>query len=207
MAYETLNTHGQGTEASTRRGRQTRATIVRCAAELMYDRGVRATSVDDVLAGAGAGKSQLYHYFSTKDDLAAAVLEHQLAEVLDRTTSHRLDTWSGLRAWMDDLVDGQRRRGFRGCPVGALSSELSAASPQLAARVTGAFARWERVLAEPLERMRAKGALGRSCEPDVLASTLLAAVQGGYLLSAALRDVAPMEHALAMAYDHLRSHR
>jgi AcrR family transcriptional regulator len=172
----------------------------------MYERGVRATSVDDVLARAGAGKSQLYHYFETKDDLVAAVLEHQLAGVLGQTSAHRLDTWNGLETWMDDLVDGQRDRRFRGCPLGSLSSEMSAASPELAARVADAFARWERVLAEAFERMRADGLLHRASEPDVLASRLLAAVQGGYLLSSALRDAAPMERALSMAYDHLRSH-
>ena len=57
---------GEDSEPVTSRGRQTKARIVAVAAELMYDRGVATTSVDDVLLAAGVGKSQFYHYFSAK---------------------------------------------------------------------------------------------------------------------------------------------
>ncbi len=47
----------------TRRGRASRERIVERAAELFAERGIAATSVDEVLAAAGAGKGQFYHYF------------------------------------------------------------------------------------------------------------------------------------------------
>jgi len=56
-------------EPTTRRGRDTRRRIVAVAAELMYERGVGATSVEDVLAASGTGKSQFYHYFSSREEL------------------------------------------------------------------------------------------------------------------------------------------
>ena len=52
------------------------------AAVLLYQRGVRATSLDDVLAAAGCGKSQLYRYFDDKADLVGAVIDRQLEFVL-----------------------------------------------------------------------------------------------------------------------------
>ncbi|MBA3747213.1 MAG: TetR/AcrR family transcriptional regulator [Solirubrobacterales bacterium] len=191
----------------TRRGQQTQAAIVSAAAELMYERGVRATSVGDVLARAGAGKGQLYHYFATKDDLIAAVLEHQLEQVLQQLAAFRLDTWAGIRAWFDALLEGQRTRAYRGCPVGSLSSEMAAASAELASRVAAAFQRWEDALTESLQRMRDSKVLASSARPRALARTTLAAIQGGYLVSAATRDLEPMRSALEMAYDHLRVHR
>ena len=66
----------------TERGRRSRAAIIDAAATLMYQRGVGLTTLDDVLAAAGAGKSQLYHYFDSKADLVAAVIERQLEMVL-----------------------------------------------------------------------------------------------------------------------------
>jgi len=180
---------------------------VTAAAELMYRQGVRATSVGDVLERASAGKGQLYHYFATKDDLTAAVLEHQLEIVLGQLAESRLDTWTGIRAWFDALLDGQQRRGYAGCPLGALSSEMAAASLGLAARVGEAFARWQDALAQPLERMRSAGLLSPSSRPEALAATTLAAIQGGYLLSTAAGEIEPMRRALAMAYSHLREHR
>ncbi len=194
-------------QPKTQRGRETRAAIVRAAAQLMYERGVRATSLDDVLAAAGAGKSQLYHYFETKEDLAGAVLEHQLAEVLQQQGAFRLDTWTGLRKWFRALVDGQRARAYQGCPVGSMAAELSAIDDDMAARVGTAFAHWQLKLAEAFTEMRRRGALAQGTPIDRLAAVTLAQIQGGYLLSTASQTIEPMAHALDAAYAALREHR
>lgn len=191
----------------TARGRGRKDAIVTAAAALMYDRGIRGTAVEDVLRASGCGKSQLYHYFSDKDDLVAAVLEHQLATVLGELGQFRLDTWAGIRAWFDALLDGQLGRGFKGCPVGSLALELSAAAPDMQRQVAAAFARWEDVLASGLMSMKTRGRLDRSARPAVLAQATLAAIQGGYLLSTAHRDIRPMRAALTSAYAQLRTWR
>src|SRR2546430_2529688 len=63
-------------EPMTRRGRASRERIVKRAAELFAERGIAATTVDEVLAAAGAGKGQFYHYFRSRDELAAAAVGH-----------------------------------------------------------------------------------------------------------------------------------
>ena len=50
-------------EPKTQRGQASRERIVASAADLVGERGVQGTSLDDVLATARASKSQLYHYF------------------------------------------------------------------------------------------------------------------------------------------------
>lgn len=195
------------TDPKTARGRKRKSTIVNAAAALMHERGVRATGLEDVLVESGSGKSQFYHYFSSKDDLVAAVLEYQLATVLGELGEFRLDTWSGIRGWLDSLLEGQERRGFRGCPIGSLAVELNAGGPDMQPRVASAFSRWESVLARGLESMKARGTLDRSARPEVLAEATLAAIQGGYLLSTAHHDIGPMQTALATAYTQLRASR
>ena len=179
---------------------------MRTAAALMYARGVRATSVDDVLVAAEAGKSQLYHYFESKEDLAAAVLDHQLALVLGAQEQFRLETWTGIRAMFDALLEGQRTRGYRGCPVGSLAAEMSAISDEMAARVAAAFARWRTSVESAFEEMQARGRLTGDVHAEILADVTLAQIQGGYLLSTAMQEIAPMERALNVAYEHLRSY-
>jgi AcrR family transcriptional regulator len=73
-------------EPSTRRGRASRERIVERAAELFAERGVAATTVDEVLAAAGAGKGQFYHYFSGRDELAAAAVGYRCAQVVAELT-------------------------------------------------------------------------------------------------------------------------
>ncbi len=173
----------------------------------MYERGVRATSVEDVLVASASGKSQFYHYFSSKDDLVAAVLEYQLASVLGELGEFRLDTWSGIRAWFDALLEGQQRRRFRGCPVGSLAVELSASGPELQRHVAEAFARWQDALADAFASMKTTRMLDPAARPTILAETTLAAVQGGYLLSTARHEIRPMRTALNTAYNQLRASR
>src|SRR5438552_19009254 len=69
-------------EPRTGRGRASRERIVERAAELFAARWVAATSLDEVLAAARAGKGQLYHYFRGRDELVAAAVGLRCAQVL-----------------------------------------------------------------------------------------------------------------------------
>jgi hypothetical protein len=53
--------------------------------------------------------------------------------------------------------------------------------------------------------MQATGALRPGADPDELAVSLMAAVQGGYLLASTAHDVRPMEISIDMALEHLRT--
>ena len=48
------------------KGTETRAKIIRTAADLFHERGVGATSPDDVIEASNTGKGQFYHYFKSK---------------------------------------------------------------------------------------------------------------------------------------------
>ena len=182
-----------------------RARIVEAAAALMYERGVRGATVDEVLAAAGAGKGQFYYYFESKEQLVREVLQHQLAEILGVLEAAGPDTWEGMRAWLDGLVESHRRRGLGGCPLGTLASEASAESEALAEVVDEAFGRWLDRLSGALSHLRDDGALEASVDPHALAEATLASVQGAYLLSAAKRDPAVMRHGIDGAWAYLQS--
>ena len=59
----------------TRRGRETRERIVSAAAELIFERGVAETTLEDIRAAAGVSGSQVYHYFEDKQALVRAVID------------------------------------------------------------------------------------------------------------------------------------
>ncbi len=194
------------TEPTTRRGRESKARIVVAAAALMYERGVTATSVEDVLAASGTGKSQLYHYFSSKEDLVAAVLRHQLGLVLEEQNRFRLDTWEGVQGWFDTMVAMQQTsRRFLGCPLGSLAGQVTEQGERLRSEASQAFSRWEAALAHGLDGMQKRGLLSHDADPPVLAEATIATLQGGYLLTSAKRDIRPMRNAVAAARRYLES--
>src|ERR671914_2611580 len=99
----------------TARGRATRHRIVAAASELISERGVAETSLDDVIERAGASKSQLYHYFDDRGALLRAVVAHNSETVLGSLGP--LDSWKAIRSWFDSLVELEvERRASGGCP-------------------------------------------------------------------------------------------
>lgn len=63
----------------TRNGEATRERILDSAEQLVLDKGLAATSVDDILSGAGTSKGAFFHHFPTKNHLARALIERYAA--------------------------------------------------------------------------------------------------------------------------------
>lgn len=196
-------------EAVTDRGKRTRRKILATAAAMIHDQGIKATSIDDVLAASGAGKSQFYHYFASKDDLVKEVLAHQFNQLVRQQGRllQRLDTWDGIQAWFEFIVEWQRRRRFLGgCPIGSMAAEMADGDDELRKALVEAFDSWESFLGQGLASMRARGELTARADPAALAEATLAAIQGGILLARTKKDVRPLRNALAGALASLQSY-
>jgi TetR/AcrR family transcriptional repressor of nem operon len=190
---------------ATARGQRVRAQIVDAAATLMYRNGVSTTSLDDVLAAAGCGKGQMYHYFDGKADLVAAVIERQLELVLaaQQPELDHTDSWGGIDAWVARLLRAQSRRGGPfGCPLGTIAAELKN-DETFRPSLDEAFGRWEAPLARGLKAMKDRGELVSTAKPARLAAMVIAALQGGMLLARVRGDVTVLRDALDGAVGEL----
>lgn len=205
MATDSEPARQRATVASTQRGRRTQAAIIDVAATLMYENGVSGTSVDDILAASGTGKSQLYHYFNDKSELVAAVVERQLERVLAAQPSlAHVDSMKGIERWAREVLSMHRQPGGPfACPLGSIAAELKN-DPAFRPALAAAFRRWEQPFAEGLRSMRARGELGQRENPDRLAASLIAALQGGMLLARISGDVDTLRDTLNAAVDNIR---
>jgi AcrR family transcriptional regulator len=147
-----------GEAAQTRltpRGAATRDRIVAAAADLMYVRGVHATTLDDIRAATGVSKSQLYRHFPDKDALVHAVIESRGQEVLQRETQRleRLSSFSGLVRWRNALIGvNSLQNGAYGCALGSMASELADTDERARRSLARLFTEWETLLADGLRR-------------------------------------------------------
>ena len=193
----------------TPRGAATRDRIVQAAADLMYVRGVNATTLDDVIAASGVSKSQLYWHFPGKEDLIHAVIARRGQQVLARENQRlqRLNSYRGLTRWRDALVQANAlQNGAYGCALGSMANELADQDEQAVTTLADLFAAWEELLAAGLRRMQADGTLSTDADAGQLATGLMAALQGGYLLARTAHNSRPMEVSLDLALDHVRSY-
>ena len=194
----------------TPKGVATRDRIIAAAAELIAERGVAGTTTEEVCNAAEVSSSQLYHYFKDKMALVRAVIAYQTDAVLGAQSEflEKFDSMQALRRWRDLLVRTQR--GLRcagGCPLGSLSSEIVEIAPEFRMDLNRAFARWEDGIRSGLRAMHARGELRKGADPDRLATALLAAVQGGLLLTQIRRNTKPLEAAIDAMLDHIESLR
>ncbi len=198
-----------GATQLTARGAATRARIVEAAADLVYERGVSATSLDDIMTASRTSKSQLYHYFADKDALICAVIGRQTERVLDGQDPYLrdLNSMTGLRRWCAAILEiQQHRRGLGGCPLGSLASALSDSSEDARLLLAEGFRRWELHLQTGLRAMQRTGELHADADPADLAAAIMTALQGGLLLTQTTRATRHLQLSLNMALHHIARH-
>jgi AcrR family transcriptional regulator len=196
-------------EPRTGRGRASRERIVARAAELFAQRGVAGTSVDEVLAVAKAGKGQFYHYFRSRDELAAAAVGYRCAQVVAGLTAAlgEASSLDGLEQALAGFIGGFEQAGLPGCPIGTLATEVADRNEAARLEAAAGFDAWERLLADALERMRQRGELRADAEPARLATGLLASIEGGLVLSNVRKDAASLRIAVDTGLAQVRAHQ
>ena len=177
------------------------------AADLFAERGIAATSVDEVLAAAGAGKGQFYHYFRGRDELAAAAVGFRCGQVVAGLTQAlgAVSSLAGLEQALAAFAAGFEQQGMPGCPIGTLSAEVAGRNEEARRQAAGGFDAWERLLAGALERIRERGELRAGADPATLATGLLASLEGGMVLSQARRDMTSLRIAVEAGIAQLRA--
>jgi TetR/AcrR family transcriptional regulator, transcriptional repressor for nem operon len=197
------------TSPFTRKGRATRARIVEVAAKLMFQRGVAGTSIDEVRNTAEVSGSQISHYFHDKRDLTRQVIAARCTDVQEFHSQPQFGGFhslEALQAWADANiadVDAVYRQG--GCIYGSLAGELTEADPEVHDDLAAGYDRWLELLCAGLTAMRSRGDLRPDADPRHLAVSLVAAHQGGAMLTYAMDDPEPLRAALNAAVEYVRS--
>ena len=184
-------------------GMDSRELLIETMSDLLWERGYADTSPRDVRERSGLGQGSLYHHFSTKRDLALAALERNVADLLPATSDLEGpgDPMSRIEAYLM-----RPRDALKGCKVGRMTQDPQVREdPVLLAPVARAFARTNSVWVHVLREAIAAGQLRDDLEPERLASTLMAVLQGGYVLAIAQQDPAPFENACAGAVELLHA--
>jgi TetR/AcrR family transcriptional repressor of nem operon len=200
---------GDSSARFTSKGLATRARIVDVAARLMFERGIANTSIDEVRTTAEVGGSQIAHYFHDKRDLTRHVIAVRRGHVQTFHTRPQLgalDSFEALQTWADACVadvDTVYRLG--GCVYGSLAGELIDADDEIHADLSAGYDEWIELFRVGLTEMRRRKDLLPEADPRHLAVALVAAHQGGAMLTYATGDPAPLSVALNAAIEYVRS--
>lgn len=205
-----MSNSGDGTSARrlTSRGAATKARIVEAANQLMFERGVALTTLADVRTASATSKSQLYQHFADKNALVREVIEFRAEALLaqQRRRLEKVDSLRGLELWRDEMVERNALRdGAYACPLGSIANEIADHDEDTRRIIANHFDEWLQIIVDTIDRLQTRGVLREDADPRALASGLLAALQGGYLLAKTSRDVNLMRVAVDMAIAQIRA--
>ena len=174
----------------------TRDQLVESTRELLWERGYVGTSPKAIQQRAGAGQGSMYHHFAGKKELALAAVRRTADELLAAADAQ-------LRApgTAADRITAYLRRErevLKGCPIGRLTQDPDiVADPDLRAPVDETLVRLRARLAEVLDEGRAAGELPAVLDTTALAATIVAVLQGGYVLARAADSPEPFDQAVS----------
>jgi TetR/AcrR family transcriptional repressor of nem operon len=169
------------------------------ATRVFWTKGFEQTSLDELCAATGLGRSSLYAAFGDKRALylrALARYEEKSAARIAAALAGK-PIREGLAAFLasliDDIVAGPGRRG---CFIGNCAAELARLDRSAAAQVRASLERIEAAFHDALVGAKERGELALQADPMALARFLTAGIQGLRLVGkvnperAALEDIA-----------------
>ncbi|GAA2721414.1 MULTISPECIES: TetR/AcrR family transcriptional regulator [Streptomyces] len=169
--------------------------LIESTRELLWERGYVGTSPKAIQQRAGAGQGSMYHHFSGKPDLALAAIRRTADEM-----RAAVETWLGGPGTALERITAYLRRErdvLKGCPIGRLTQDPDVmADPVLRVPVDEMFAWVRERLAEVLAQGRDAGEFPATLDPQATASTVMAVLQGGYVLARAAGSPEPFTRAV-----------
>ncbi|MGV9557323.1 TetR/AcrR family transcriptional regulator [Streptomyces sp. NPDC003401] len=179
--------------------------LVESTRELLWERGYTGTSPKAIQQRAGVGQGSMYHHFTGKQDLALAAIQRTAEEM--RAKAEAQFSASGTAVERVTAYLGREREVLKGCPVGGLTQDPDImGNPMLRAPVDEVLTWLRERLAEVLAEGRERGEFAAALNPQAVAATIVAVLQGGYVLARAADSVQPFDQAVTGVLDLLTAH-
>jgi TetR/AcrR family transcriptional repressor of nem operon len=181
------------------RGEATRDKILEAAAELIHRQGFGATSINDLLAATGLKKGSLYFHFPGKDALGLAFLEKARTEFLEFLDTSLSGETPGkcLDNFLTQVMKTHKGRDFvGGCIFGNTALEMGDTESHFASFIKCVFEEWEERLRKVVAAAQDSGEVGCDLSADVLAGSMISAIEGGIMLARLRKDEKPLRDAL-----------
>ncbi|PYC84353.1 TetR family transcriptional regulator [Streptomyces tateyamensis] len=169
--------------------------LIESTRTLLWERGYVGTSPKAIQQLAGVGQGSMYHHFTGKPDLALAAITRTAEE--RRAQAEAQLGGPGTAVERITAYLRREREVLRGCPVGRLTQDPDVmADPALRRPVEQMFAWLRERLAGILAEGLTAGELRPVLDPAATAATVVATLQGGYVLARAAAATGPFDQAI-----------
>ncbi len=185
--------------------KDTRQRLVQASAALLQRQGLAGTGIKQILADAGAPYSSLYHHFpGGKEELAAAAIRASgstYQALVEAVWDQAPDVISAVAAVFDGAAQTLESTDFAvACPIATVALEVAGTNEGLRIATAEVFEAW---ITAGAARFAAEGISAEGSY--TLAITVIALLEGAFILGQSLRDTGPVHAAGATAIAATRS--
>lgn len=166
----------------------TRDRLVVATIELFRRQGYNGTSLKQITESSRATTGSLYHFFPHgKDQLTREVLivsGSEYRQLFELIANGADSSGEAIEAFFEGAADTLRATDFIDpCPIGTVAREVASVNDDLRSATNSVFESWvdaarDRLVADGIDRVTAHD----------LAQTIVAAIEGGFVLARASRD-------------------
>ena len=179
--------------SQTRDAERTRWEILRTGFNEVYERGFRATSVNDIVAKTNVTKGAFFHYFPTKNDLGYAIVDEVLGEMMLQRWIRPIAAYrnpiQGMITRYRKLMEETSDVGLAlGCPLNNLSQEMSPVDPVFREKLRGVLDVWIEGTEMNRRRAQAQGYLRPDENPRKIAEFVVMLEEGSAAMMKNMRD-------------------
>lgn len=201
-------------KAKSLKGERTRQRILNTAADILKTKGFHGMSVDDILAKSQTGKSQFYHYFTSKEALVFELIElfdwkgifnsPQKKQDTDNLISNKLapGKFSSIKdfcLWLDEFSEDFDTGRYRyGCPLGNLASEMASQNESIRSLLHEIFTTWIENLTAELTQLKERSLVPEHLNPNAAATLIISSLQGALILAKTTGNGEPLKSSIRM---------
>jgi TetR/AcrR family transcriptional regulator, transcriptional repressor for nem operon len=179
------------------KGTETRERILAAAEPLILRRGFSGTSLDDIVKATRLTKGAFFHHFKDKADLARALVERyarndyelfeKFAAEAEAASDDPLEQTLRFLKLFEDFIEGLPEP-IAGCVFAAYTYESLQFAPPIHAFIAHSFRRWAALYEKKFEAVLAQRRPARPATARELADTIMAIIEGGFILSRSFND-------------------
>ena len=190
------------------KGEQTKARIIEQSAALFNRQGYAGASMSDIMAATGLQKGGIYRHFEGKDDLALQTFDYSIELVTSRYRDALRSERNAIARLMAilhtfrELEKGTPIAG--GCPMMNTAIESDDTHPALRARAQQAMDEWRATLVYVVEAGMRRGEVRATVDPEMVATMMIATLEGGLMLSRLYGDSRYADQVTAYLENYLR---
>ncbi|MEO8609031.1 MAG: TetR/AcrR family transcriptional regulator [Chloroflexota bacterium] len=191
------------------KGERTRQYIIERTAQVFSTRGYFGSSMSDLMDVTGMQKGGLYNHFESKDALALAAFEYSVGLVRERIKAalkpyrKAPDRLLAVIGVFRSLIEEPLLPG--GCPLLNTAVESDDAHPALRERAQIVMTEWRTTIHTIARKGIERGELRPEIDADVVATILIATLEGAIMMSKLYDDPIHVQRAADYLSVYVRS--